>query len=128
MAESLILQSNRSAVMLLHADRFHLRSYQISYRFFRRLLPVLSLVFVLTLTTTSSGRVLPVLDKVLQTAQQSHLLPPTQYIPDRNFDTRHIALDLRFDWEHEQLSGVETISFTPLLANLQKIELDAAEM
>jgi len=72
--------------------------------------------------------VLPVLDKVLQTAQQSHLLPPTQYIPDRNFDTRHIALDLRFDWEHEQLSGVETISFTPLLANLQKIELDAAEM
>ena len=99
-----------------------------SLRLFRRDVPVLSLALVLVLTTTSFGKVLPVLDKVLQTAQQPHLLPPTQYIPDRDFDTRHIALDLRFDWEHEEISGVETVVFKPLLADLRKIELDAAEM
>lgn len=98
------------------------------YLFSRRKLPVLSLALVLVLTTTSFGKVLPVLDKVLQTAQQPHLLPPTQYIPDRDFDTRHVALDLRFDWEHEEISGVETVVFKPLLADLRKIELDAAEM
>jgi aminopeptidase N len=99
-----------------------------SLRPFRRDVPLLSLALVLVLTTTSFGKVLPVLDKVLQTAQQPHLLPPTQYIPDRDFDTRHIALDLRFDWEHEEISGVETVVFKPLLADLRKIELDAAEM
>jgi len=99
-----------------------------SYLFSRRKLPLLSLALVLILTTTSFGSVLPVFDKVLQTAQQPQLLPPTQYIPHRDFDTRHIALDLRFDWEHEELRGVETIVFKPLVTDLRKIELDAAEM
>jgi aminopeptidase N len=98
------------------------------HRLSRREFSVLSLALVLVLSTTSFARTLPVLDKVLQTAQQSRLLPPTQYIPDRDFDTRHVALDLRFDWEHEELSGVETLVFKPLLGNLGKIELDAAEM
>ncbi|HKB64710.1 MAG TPA: M1 family aminopeptidase [Pyrinomonadaceae bacterium] len=97
-------------------------------RIFRREVQLLSLALILVLTTTTFGRALPVLDKVLQTAQQPHLLPPTQYIPDRNFDTRHVALDIRFDWEHEELRGVETLVFKPLLADLRKIELDAAEM
>lgn len=98
------------------------------FSIFRRELQVLSLVLILVLTTTTFGKTLPVLDKVLQTAQQSHLLPPIQYIPDRNFDTRHVALDIRFNWEQEELSGVETLSFKPLVADLRKIELDAAEM
>ena len=98
------------------------------FRIFWRELQVLSLVLLLVLTTTTFGKTLPVLDKVLQTAQQSHLLPPIQYIPDRNFDTRHVALDIRFNWEQEELSGVETLSFKPLVADLRKIELDAAEM
>ena len=99
-----------------------------NHRLFRRELSVLSLALVLVLTTTSLGRALPVVDKVIQTIQQSRPFPPTQYIPDHDFDTRHIALDLRFDWDHEQLNGVETFVFKPLLANLRKIELDAAEM
>src|SRR4030095_14648720 len=98
------------------------------FRVFRREVHVLSLALILVLTTTTFGRALPVLDKVLQTAQQPQLLPPTQYIPDRNFDTRNIALDIRFDWEREELSGVETLVFKPLLTDLRKIELDAAEM
>ncbi len=99
-----------------------------SHRLFRRELSVLSLALVFVLTTTSFARPLPVFDKVLQAPQQSRSLPPPQYIPDHDFDTRHIALDLRFDWEHEQVSGIETVVFKPLLADLRKIELDAAEM
>jgi aminopeptidase N len=96
--------------------------------FFRLKLPVWLLTLVLFVSTTSFGRALPVFDRVIQTAQQPHLLPPTQYIPDRNFDTRHIALDIRFDWEHEEVRGVETLIFKPLLVDLRRIELDAAEM
>ena len=44
--------------------------------------------------------------------------PPAQYIPDHNFDTRHIALNLRFDWEREQVIGSETIVLAPLVSNL----------
>ena len=99
-----------------------------SNRLFRREFPILSLALVLVLAQTTFGRSLPVVDKVVQTVQQSRSFPPPQYIPDHDFDTRHIALDLRFDWDHEQLNGVETFAFKPLLADLQKIELDAAEM
>lgn len=55
-------------------------------------------------------------------------LPPTQYIPSHDYDTRHIALDLRFDWEREQALGTATISFAPLTKNLQRVEFDAANM
>ena len=54
--------------------------------------------------------------------------PPAQYIPDHNFDTRHIALNLRFDWDTEQVIGTETIVLAPLVNNLNRIELDAANM
>jgi aminopeptidase N len=93
-----------------------------------RALPVFSLVLVVVLTQTTFGKRLPVFDKSFQVVQQSHSIPPSHYIPDHNFDTLHIALDLRFDWEHEQLNGVETFVFKPLLGNLKQIELDAAEM
>ncbi len=98
------------------------------HRLFRRELAVFLLALVLILTTTSFGRSLPVVDKNVETVQQSRSLPPAQYIPDHDFDTRHIALNLRFDWEHEQLNGVETFVFKPLLADLRTIELDAGEM
>ena len=99
-----------------------------NHRLFQRELPFLSLALVFVLTTTSFGRTLPVFDRVLQTPQQARSFPPTQYIPDHDFDTRHIALDLRFDWEREQVSGVETVVFRPLIPDLRKIQLDAAEM
>ena len=54
--------------------------------------------------------------------------PPAQYFPDHNFDTRHIALNLRFDWEREQVIGGEIIVLAPLVSNLARIELDAANM
>lgn len=55
-------------------------------------------------------------------------LPPKNYAPSRDYDVRHIALDLRFDWEHEQAFGKATITFAPLTTNLSRVEFDAANM
>ncbi|MGH9883201.1 MAG: M1 family metallopeptidase, partial [Pyrinomonadaceae bacterium] len=63
-----------------------------------------------------------------QTQQVARPLPPTQFIPNHNFDTQHVALNLRFDWERERLIGNEVIVFAPLLSNLRSVELDAANM
>ena len=61
-------------------------------------------------------------------AQRQQALPPAQYIPDQDYDQRHIALDLRFDWEHEQALGTATITFAPLRADLGSVVFDAADM
>ena len=98
------------------------------HRLFRRGVSALALLLLLVVAQTSFARRAPDFDKQRQTPQQSRPFPPTQYIPDHDFDTRHVALDLRFDWEHEQLIGIETMVFKPLVANLQSIELDAADM
>jgi aminopeptidase N len=60
--------------------------------------------------------------------QGSRELPAPRYIPSHDFDTQNIKLDLRFDWEHEQALGTETITLSPLITNLRMIELDAANM
>jgi len=67
-------------------------------------------------------------DGLQQPAQNPRPFPPAQYIPDHDFDTRHIALDLRFDWDKEQILGRETLVFAPLVANLKTIKLDAANI
>jgi aminopeptidase N len=89
----------------------------------RALFFALALIFQLTVTFVHSLA-------QTQTAQpsQSPGLPPAQYIPSRDYDTRHIKLDLRFDWEREQALGVATITFAPLVSNLRSIEFDAADM
>lgn len=48
--------------------------------------------------------------------------------PRRDYDVRHIRLNLRFDWKLEQVSGTATITLAPLVTGLQKIELDAANL
>jgi aminopeptidase N len=80
---------------------------------------VLALAFVLCA---------PTLGLAQQTPPTQPKLPPRQYIPDRNYDTQHIKLDLRFNWELEQALGTETITFMPLTTNLRSLELDAANM
>ena len=64
----------------------------------------------------------------VQQIRATRPLPQTRYIPDHDFDTRHIALDLHFDWSKEQLLGRETLVFAPLVPNLQTIKLDAANI
>src|SRR5205085_1599457 len=62
------------------------------------------------------------------TAQGQSALPPTHYIPSREYDQRDIKLDLRFDWAQEQVIGTETITLAPLVKDLRRVELDAANM
>ena len=61
-------------------------------------------------------------------SSSSRPFPPPQYIPSHDYDVRHIALDLRFDWQQEQALGTETITFSPLVNDLKSITLDAASM
>ena len=52
--------------------------------------------------------------------------PPPRYIPPHNYDQRNIKLDLRFDWEREQAIGTATITFTPTIKDLRRVDFDAA--
>jgi aminopeptidase N len=88
---------------------------------------VVALVLIISLFfgvgTTSQLQV-----QARQQPRTTRPFPPTRYIPDHDFDTRHIALDLRFDWDKEQLLGRETLSFAPLTPNLTTIKLDAGNI
>ncbi|MBV9211716.1 MAG: hypothetical protein JOZ52_13840, partial [Acidobacteria bacterium] len=66
--------------------------------------------------------------QVPQATLRARPLPPVQYAPGRDYDMRHIALDLKFDWEREQALGTATLSFAPLANNLKQVEFDAANM
>jgi aminopeptidase N len=55
-------------------------------------------------------------------------LPPVHFIRSRDYDMQHIALNLKFDWEKEQTSGIATITLAPLMPNFQTINLDAGSM
>lgn len=54
-------------------------------------------------------------------------LPPVNWIRSRNIDVKHIAIDLKFDWEKESAIGVSTVTLAPFTST-DKIKLDAASM
>ncbi|MDX6694338.1 MAG: aminopeptidase [Blastocatellia bacterium] len=86
----------------------------------------LALALLFGLPSSLAARPLPP-QQTPQTTKQKQL-PPAQYIPSRNYDTRNISLNLRFDWEKEQATGTATITFAPLADNLRSVEFDAANM
>ncbi len=55
-------------------------------------------------------------------------LPPARNLPAHDYDLRHVKLDLRFDWEREQATGTATLTFAPTVAELGRVEFDAANM
>ena len=55
-------------------------------------------------------------------------LPKLNYVRSRDFDTKHIALNLKFGWEKEQTFGVEEFTFSPLKPNFRVLNLDAGFM
>lgn len=55
-------------------------------------------------------------------------LPPVHYVRSRDYDMRHIALDLKFDWEKEQAYGTATITLAPLVSDMRTVNLDAGAM
>jgi aminopeptidase N len=59
-----------------------------------------------------------------QDSEQIKKLPPLKALPKQSIDVKHIALDLRFDWQKKQARGSATITFTPLTAT-DNISLDA---
>jgi len=61
-------------------------------------------------------------------ANEIKKLPPVHYIRSRDYDMRHNALNLKFDWEKEQTYGTATITLAPLVPNLKIINLDAGLM
>lgn len=60
--------------------------------------------------------------------QEKKLLPPVHYVRSRDYDMRHIALNLKFDWEKEQTYGTATITLAPLVAGMKTVNLDAGLM
>lgn len=54
-------------------------------------------------------------------------LPPVNWIRSRTIDIKHIAIDLRFDWEKSQAIGFVNISLAPF-KDADRFYLDAAAM
>jgi aminopeptidase N len=54
-------------------------------------------------------------------------LPPVNYIRSRTIDVKHVAIDLRFDWEKDQAFGMTTVTLAPF-SDTSKVMLDAAMM
>ncbi|HZS46936.1 MAG TPA: M1 family aminopeptidase [Blastocatellia bacterium] len=63
-----------------------------------------------------------------QQQQAPHPLPAPRYIPSHDFHTQNIKLNLHFDFTKEWAIGTATITFNPLVKDLNKIELDAGDM
>ena len=88
-----------------------------------------SLVLTLVLISSAPSAILARPSSLVTPAQaQKQTLLPRHYIPPHDYDTRNITLNLRFDWEREQAIGTATITFSPLISNLRKVEFDAANM
>jgi len=86
----------------------------------------LSMVLVLFSAPVFSGW--PITGQVQIQQRAVKPLPPVQYIPSHDYDTKHIALNLHFDWEREQTIGTATITLAPLIKDLRSVEFDAANM
>ncbi|MGC2235104.1 MAG: M1 family aminopeptidase [Pyrinomonadaceae bacterium] len=83
---------------------------------------ILVLAFLLAFTTLAQAQ--PQTEKQIE----KKVLPPIHYVRSRDYDMRHIALNLKFDWEKEQAYGTATITLAPLVQSLKTINLDAGLM
>src|SRR5436305_7553458 len=99
-----------------------------STRSIRLVVKIFSLIIALALCAPSLSLARPHARRAPQQQEQQQRIPPRQLIPERNFDTQHIKLDLRFDWEREQTVGTESFTFMPLTNDFRSFELDAANM
>src|SRR5262249_38281702 len=88
---------------------------------------LISFALILSLSLTSNATFARA-SLAQQQTRTNRPFPTARYIPDHDFDTRHIALDLRFNWEKEELLGRETLVFAPLIPNLTTIKLDGVNI
>lgn len=75
----------------------------------------IALLMVLAIADTAIAQTTPT---------EKKKLPPANWIRSRNFDVKHIALDLRFDWNRKQAYGTAAVTFAPFHSTNQ-IALDA---
>ncbi|HEV7682731.1 MAG TPA: M1 family aminopeptidase [Pyrinomonadaceae bacterium] len=90
-------------------------------KFLRWPLSLILLVFVCVPCLAALS--LPVGDPAEQEAPAKKL-PPANWIRSRQVDIKHIAIDLRFDWQKKQASGTTAITLAPFNPT-SKITLDA---
>jgi len=76
---------------------------------------VLALLMVLATANTGSAQ---------DAKAEKKKLPPANWIRSRKIDVKHIALDLRFDWNRKQAYGTAAVTLAPFQAT-SKVSLDA---
>ncbi len=84
-----------------------------------------SMLVLLGFSSVVSAR--PLKNPFLREDGEVKKLPPVNWIRSRQIDVKHIAIDLKFDWEKESAMGVTTITVAPF-KDTNKIMLDAASM
>ena len=62
-----------------------------------------------------------------QAVTRTKELPPVNYIRSHNVDIKHVAIDLRFDWDKEQAYGSTIVTVEPF-KDIDRFKLDAAQM
>lgn len=84
------------------------------------------LLFTIAFAQTAAAR--PMSAKLRQDdTPKIKKLPPVNYVRSRSIDVKHLAIDVRFDWDREQVIGATRVDFAPFKA-LNKFYLDAAQM
>jgi aminopeptidase N len=89
---------------------------------------IFAAALIFTFAVSSIVQARPMNDPFQQDEKQVKKLPPVHFIRSRDYDMRHIALNLQFDWEKEQTFGTAAITLAPLMPNLQTVNLDAGAM
>lgn len=85
-----------------------------------------SVLFAGTLLFSSIAQARPI-PGPFNLLQDDAKLPPVNWIRSRNIDIKHILIDLRFNWDKQQVLGVSTLRVAPF-KDTDKITLDAALM
>jgi len=80
---------------------------------------------VFALSSASFARPMP--EFPFQTRDTIKKLPPVNWIRSRTIDVRHVAIDLRFDWDKESAYGSTVITLVPF-TDTNQFPLDAADM
>ncbi len=75
------------------------------------------LLFYLGITLVGAGHTFAQADSIIK-------LPPLHQMHESNIDVKHIVLNLGFDWNKKQASGIATITFL-IVKPTDKIALDA---
>ncbi len=90
-----------------------------------RMILAFSMLVLLGFSSVVSAR--PLKNPFLQQDGEVKKLPPVNWIRSRQIDVKHIAIDLKFDWDKESALGVTTVTAAPF-KDTDKIMLDAASM